>query len=66
MGEIHYFDLSGSWALGDNWSFIAGVNNFLDEEPPLVGGTLPSNANAPFGNYDMLGRNFFANVTFRY
>ena len=36
------------------------MNNVLDEEPPLVGGSFVSNANAIAGFYDTLGQYLFA------
>jgi outer membrane receptor protein involved in Fe transport len=58
----HYFDLSAGYQLTDNVAFLVGINNILDTEPPMVGGTLQSNGNAPNGNYDVLGRQLFMNV----
>ncbi|MGB5492765.1 MAG: TonB-dependent receptor, partial [Woeseiaceae bacterium] len=62
----HYIDLSLGYELNDNMAFILGINNIVDEEPPLVGGTLQSNGNAPNGNYDILGRQIFLNVELTY
>ena len=45
---------------------VMGVNNILDEEPPLMGNTLSTNANTVVGFYDTLGMFLFANVTFRF
>jgi iron complex outermembrane receptor protein len=50
----------------ENVSALLGVNNVLDREPPLVGGTLSSNGNAIAGFYDTLGRYIFASVTVRF
>ncbi|ADN75372.1 TonB-dependent receptor [Ferrimonas balearica DSM 9799] len=61
-----YFDLVGGFTLGDNYAFRVGVNNVLDKEPPMVGGTLSSNANTVAGFYDTLGRYLFANVTLKF
>ena len=61
-----YLDLNATFRfLGDS-VLLVGVNNVLDEEPPLVGGTLSSNANAIAGFYDTLGQYLFAQVTFRF
>ena len=62
----NYFDVVGQYYLGGNASFMLGVNNILDEEPPMVGGTLATNANTIAGFWDMLGRMIFANVTVSY
>jgi outer membrane receptor protein involved in Fe transport len=63
-----YFDLSAIVRFMGNHDVRFGVNNVLDEEPPLVGGTLVggiNNANS-IAIYDQLGRYFFANATFRW
>jgi outer membrane receptor protein involved in Fe transport len=62
----NYFDLSAVVHFMSSHSLTIGVNNILDEEPPLAGATLlPGNANA-LANYDQLGRYLFANVTLRW
>ncbi|MGE3839854.1 MAG: TonB-dependent receptor [Hyphomonadaceae bacterium] len=59
-----YFDISGSWQLRDNASVRFGVNNILDDDPPIssVIGTF-GNGNTFPQTYDSLGRYFFAGVT---
>ncbi|HET6592118.1 MAG TPA: hypothetical protein VFG48_04330, partial [Xanthomonadales bacterium] len=60
--------LNGVIRFMGNHDLRFGVNNVLDEEPPLVGGTLVggiNNANS-LAIYDQLGRYFFGNVTFRW
>jgi outer membrane receptor protein involved in Fe transport len=61
-----YIDLTGSFDVTENVSALVGVNNILDREPPLVGGTLSTNGNAVAGFYDTLGRYIFASVTVRF
>jgi len=64
-GGENYLDLNATIRfLGDS-EILVGINNVLDEEPPLVGGSLSSNANATAGFYDTLGQYLFAQVTFR-
>lgn len=61
----NYFDLAGQWAAKDWVSFRFGVNNVLDEAPPLsasVGTT--GNGNTYPQLYDALGRYFFVGATF--
>ena len=61
-----YLDLNATFRfLGDS-ELLVGINNVLDEAPPLVGGTLSSNANAIAGFYDTLGQYLFAQATFRF
>ena len=65
-GSESYLDLNATFRfLGDS-ELLVGINNVLDEEPPLVGGTLSTNANAIAGFYDTLGQYLFAQVTFRF
>lgn len=68
LSRENYFDLSGIIRFMGNHDVRFGVNNILDEEPPLVGGTLVggiNNANT-LALYDQLGRYLFSNVTFRW
>ncbi len=62
-----FFDVLASWKIKDGYSMRAGINNVLDRDPPLVGGS-----NCPgvvcSGNtfpqvYDALGRYMFVGVT---
>lgn len=60
----NYFDLAGTYRLRDSVTLRAGVNNVLDNNPPLsasVGTT--GNGNTFPQTYDALGRYFFAGVT---
>lgn len=61
-----YFDLKGSFEVNQNVGILVGVNNILDEEPPLVGSNLSSNANTVAGFYDTLGRYIHASVTVKF
>jgi iron complex outermembrane recepter protein len=61
----NYLDLAGNWTAKDNLRFRFGVNNVLDNDPPIS-----DNVGAGFGNgntypqvYDSLGRWVFAGVT---
>jgi outer membrane receptor protein involved in Fe transport len=67
----NYFDLAGTFRVGDNYAFRLGVNNIFDREPPIIGAN-GSTSNCPgvvcSGNtfpqvYDALGRYIFAGVT---
>ncbi|HUG99502.1 MAG TPA: TonB-dependent receptor [Gammaproteobacteria bacterium] len=65
LPSYNYFDLSASLDVIDNVSLTFGVNNIFDKEPPMVGGTLSLNGNAP-GGYDQLGRFLFASANVRF
>jgi len=62
----NYFDLNASFRFMENHDIVVGVNNIFDREPPMVGGTLTTNANTIAGFYDTLGRYMYANVTLRF
>lgn len=60
----NYFDISGTWAVKDWAAFRFGVNNVLDDDPPLsasVGTT--GNGNTYPQSYDALGRYVFVGLT---
>ena len=60
----NYFDLAGTWAVKDWAAFRFGVNNVLDDDPPLsasVGTT--GNGNTYPQTYDALGRYVFVGLT---
>lgn len=61
-----YFDLNGVFQFMENSDLTVGINNVLDEEPPMVGGTLTTNANTIAGFYDTLGRFMYAKATMRF
>lgn len=61
-----WYDLVGSWQASEHVGVMVGINNILDEEPPLMGQGLSSNGNTLAGQYDTLGRYLFANVTITY
>lgn len=67
LGARSYFDLSGHWAINDNYSLRLGVNNMFDEDPPLVD-TAWSGPGTPntWGPYEALGRTVFMNMTARF
>lgn len=61
INSYSWFDLHGSVDVGPA-QISFGVNNVLDEEPPLVGSTLTLNGNS-VGGYDQTGRYFFTSVS---
>ena len=61
----NYFDLAGTWSAKDWVSFRFGVNNVLDDDPPLSASTgTTGNGNTYPQTYDALGRYFFVGATF--
>jgi outer membrane receptor protein involved in Fe transport len=67
IDSYNLFDIAGIWNVTDYLALRAGVNNVLDEEPPITdnGVTLRNNGNTYPGGYDHLGQYWFlaASVT---
>jgi outer membrane receptor protein involved in Fe transport len=59
------FDMSFNYDLTDNVSITAGVNNLLNRKPPILG-TNQEQGNTYAGVYDVLGRDYFISVGFRF
>ncbi len=63
-----YFDLFASYVIDqgmlDGLTLRAGVENLADEEPPLVAS--PIQANTDPSQYDVLGRRYYLNLTYRF
>jgi outer membrane receptor protein involved in Fe transport len=63
-GKYHVFDLLGNYALTNNVMLRFGIENVLNEEPPLLG-VNPDDPNGMYGgafnavNYDTVGRRFY-------
>ena len=60
----NYLDLAATWQVRDTITLRAGVNNVLDNDPPLsysVGTT--GNGNTYPQTYDAMGRYFFFGIT---
>jgi outer membrane receptor protein involved in Fe transport len=66
IDSFHYFDLAAIWDITDWVSVRGGVNNILDEEPPITqnGVTLRNNGNTYPGAYDALGQYWFLAASF--
>ncbi len=61
----HYFDLSTSWDISDQFALTVGANNVLDKEPPVIGDN-DEQANTYPASYDVFGRTFFASLKTRF
>ncbi len=55
-GDVFYQDIRLNWEVEERFNFFAGVDNLLDELPPLG----LSGAGAGSGIFDNFGRTFFA------
>jgi iron complex outermembrane recepter protein len=67
LDSMNYFDLSASWAITEQYDLRFGINNILDEDPPLVdtGWSGPGTPNT-WGPYDTLGRQVFLGVNAKF
>jgi outer membrane receptor protein involved in Fe transport len=66
--SYNVFDVAGRYTFADRWEVRFGVDNLLDEEPPVVnlrtvaeGYTQTGVTNAAF--YDVLGRRYYVGMT---
>jgi iron complex outermembrane receptor protein len=61
-----YFHLSGTYDINDTWSVRAGIDNLLDDDPPIPGndwgGTTENSGNTFPATYDPLGRKYWFGV----
>ncbi len=67
LGARSYLDLLATFKVKDNYSFRVGVNNVLDQDPPLAGANncapVVCNQNVYAQMYDTLGRYIFVGLT---
>jgi iron complex outermembrane recepter protein len=68
LDSQNYLDISAVYTFAEKYTFTAGINNFLDEAPPLSG-----QVGAGFGNgntfpqvYDALGRYVFFGLSAKF
>jgi outer membrane receptor protein involved in Fe transport len=65
-----YFDLTARFAVSDELTLTAGVQNLLDKDPPVVGNTIGSttynSGNTYPSTYDALGRRYAVSARLRF
>lgn len=64
ISDRNYFDFGVALKVGERMNFRIGVNNFTDEQPPIIptfdqSNTLPT-------VYDVMGRSYYVGVTTRF
>jgi outer membrane receptor protein involved in Fe transport len=60
LDDQNYFDLAGSWNVTEKASIMLGINNVLDDDPPLSGAVgTTGNGNTYPQTYDAMGRWIF-------
>jgi outer membrane receptor protein involved in Fe transport len=67
---MDYFDLAATWDITDGITLRLGINNLLDEDPPVLGSFYTSggnsNGNTAPGTYDALGRYLFTGMSMKF
>jgi len=68
LGQRDYLDLTATYTFKRNYSFMIGVNNVFDRDPPLTSqlATGLGNGNTYPSTYDALGRRIFMSATARF
>lgn len=67
LPQRSYLDLSAQWVVNDMFAVRGGINNILDQDPPLVNNRI-SQTGSPnsYPTYDLLGRKLFVGVTAKF
>jgi outer membrane receptor protein involved in Fe transport len=64
---VNYMDLAVAWHIKPQLTIRAGINNILDQDPPLIENAIVGNANPnSYPVYDLLGRQFFMSLTAKF
>lgn len=66
LGAETYWDLSVRGKVRGGFELFAGINNVLDNKPPIMGYTAGGDSNTNPQLYDVIGRQFFAGATLRF
>lgn len=62
VSGMHYLDLSFEYQAGDQLDFYGGINNVLDNDPPVMG-RAAERFNTWADTYDAIGTEFFVGFT---
>ena len=65
IDAFNYFNLNGAWDINDNLRLSGGIDNLLDEEPPILGSNAEQ-ANTFPATYDVFGRTVYVNAKVRF
>ncbi len=68
LPAINYLDLSVAWRVNTILTMRAGVNNILDQDPPIVSQGVIVTTGEPntYPTYDLLGRQLFFSATAKF
>ena len=61
-----YWDLSGRVEIGKHMSIFGGINNLLDNQPPVMGFAAGGDSNTNPQLYDVIGRQYFIGIGTRF
>ena len=67
VAAVNYLDLSTAWRINSTLTVRAGVNNILDQDPPILSQPIVGigEPNA-YPTYDLLGRQIFVSATAKF
>jgi len=65
ISGVNYLDLNLDYTFADRYTVFLGIDNMLDDEPPIVGFSLAGDANVDISLYDTLGRRYFGGIRIR-
>jgi len=64
---INYLDLSTAWRINQTLTVRAGVQNILDQDPPIISSTITGSGSPnTYPTYDLLGRQLFVSATAKF
>jgi outer membrane receptor protein involved in Fe transport len=67
LPAVNYLDLSGAWRVNSIVTVRAGVNNILDQDPPLIDDRITGTGTPnSYPTYDLLGRELFLSATAKF
>ncbi len=66
IGMFNYVDVTMQYAVNENLSLTAGVQNILGKDAPLLGSTVNEQANTWPATYATLGRQLFVGASVRF
>jgi outer membrane receptor protein involved in Fe transport len=66
IDPYNWFDLAASYTLRNGLKFTLGINNFLDEEPPLAPDYADDTGINMYAQYEPAGRYLFGSVQFNF
>lgn len=65
LGSAHYFDLTGSYEINENWEVYGGINNIFNRKPEFLADN-QQQANTYPNMYDVIGTYFFFGATTKF